>query len=468
MSRLTLVLAYAAVQVLLGLWISRRLRGTKDFFVAGRNLGPGLLFSTLLAANIGAGSTVGAAGIAYENGISAAWWVGSAALGSFVLAFFIGPRIRRVAATHDLRTVGDFLEWRFDRRVRGSISALLWVGTLAILAGQLLGIAFLLDAMVGLPRAAGCALGGAVVTAYFTAGGLKSSAVVNVVQMIVKMVGFAVALPMALATVGGLSGLRAAVPQPELWNPWQNGSAGWMYLAMLTPSFIVSPGILQKVYAARDDGAVRTGVGLNALVLLIYAPVPAILGLVALANHPGLAHRDLALPTLLMHDVPAWVGSLGLAALFSAEVSAADAILFMLSTSLSKDLYLRFVNPAADDAQVLRVARYAALAGGVAGTALAIVSKTIVDALAIFYTLLAVSLFVPLMAGLYDRRASSLSALSAAAAGVVLVVLVQLSSGQDRVWGMTPAMFGLIGAGIAFAVVRVMPAANKKKGRGPI
>ena len=87
MSRLTLVLAYAAAQVLLGLWISRRLRGTKDFFVAGRNLGPGLLFSTLLAANIGAGSTVGAAGIAYENGISAAWWVGSAALGSFVLAF---------------------------------------------------------------------------------------------------------------------------------------------------------------------------------------------------------------------------------------------------------------------------------------------------------------------------------------------------------------------------------------------
>jgi hypothetical protein len=33
---------------------------------------------------------------------------------------------------------------------------------------------------------------------------------------------------------------------------------------------------------------------------------------------------------------------------------------------------------------------------------------------------------------------------------------------------MTPAMFGLIGAGIAFAVVRVMPVANKKKGRGSI
>ena len=136
----------------------------------------------------------------------------------------------------------------------------------------------------------------------------------------------------------------------------------------------------------------------------------------------------------------------------------------MLSTSLSRDLYLRFVNPAADDGQVLRVARYAALAGGVAGTALAIVSKTIVDALGIFYTLLAVSLFVPLMAGLYDRRASSVSALAAAAAGVVLVALVQLSKGAAGLFGMTPAMVGLVGAAIAFAIVRTK---KQEAGRSP-
>ena len=464
MSRLTLLLVYAAGQIALGLWISRRLKGTHDFFVAGRGLGTGLLFSTLLAANIGAGSTVGAAGIAYQYGISAAWWVGSAALGSFILAFFIGPRVRRIAAQHDLRTVGDFLEWRFDRRVRASMAALLWVGTLAILAGQFLGIAFLLEAVVGLPRVAGCAIGGLVVTAYFTAGGLKAAAVVNVVQLVVKMVGFAVALPLALAAIGGISGLKTALPQPELWNPWQNGPAGWMYLAMLTPAFIVSPGILQKVYGARNDAAVRGGVGLNALGLLMFAPVPAILGMIALANHPGLPNRDLALPTLLMHDVPVWVGSLGLAALFSAEVSAADALLFMLATSLSQDLYRRFVNPAATDAQVLKVARLAAVAGGAAAIGLAVVSKTVIDALTIFYTLLGVSLFVPMMAGLFDRRATATSALVSAAAGVLLVIAVQFSTGGKGFGGITPAMAGIVGAAIAFAVVRLTPAGRQDAG----
>ena len=46
---------------------------------------------------------------------------------------------------------------------------------------------------------------------------------------------------------------------------------------------------------------------------------------------------------VLMHGVPPLVGALGLAAVFSAEISAADAVLFMLTTSLSQDLYKRFV-----------------------------------------------------------------------------------------------------------------------------
>jgi SSS family solute:Na+ symporter len=97
-----------------GLWIGRRVHVASDFFVAGRQLGPGLIFSTMLAANIGAGSTVGATGIGYSHGVSAWWWVGSAALGSVVLAFRVGPSLRRVAAAHNLKTLGDYLEygWR--------------------------------------------------------------------------------------------------------------------------------------------------------------------------------------------------------------------------------------------------------------------------------------------------------------------------------------------------------------------
>ena len=121
-----------------------------------------------------------------------------------------------------------------------------------------------------------------------------------------------------------------------------------------------------------------------------------------------------------MHDLPFWVGALGLAAVFSAEISAADAVLFMLATSLSQDLYKRFVNPAASrSAGAERRAAGRRSPAASLGVVVAIVSQTVIDALSIFYTLLGVSLFVPVVAGLYMRRARARDALAAIAGGVV-------------------------------------------------
>lgn len=455
MAYLIVILLYSAGQIALGLWISRRVKGSSDFFVAGRRLGPGLLFATFLAANIGGGSTIGATGLGYRDGLAAWWWVGSAGLGSIVLAFWIGPRIWRIAADHDLRTLGDFLEWRYDSRVRAIVASLLWVGTIAILAGQLIGIAWILSVVIGTPKIVGCAIGAIVVTVYFGAGGLLSSAVVNVVQLTVKVLGFVIALPIVLGAVGGGAALRAGIPDPAMWNPWQHGASGWVYLAMLGPNFMVAPGLLQKAYGARDADAVRVGVGLNGLGLLVYALMPTLIGMSARVLHPGLDNRELALPMIFMHDVPFWVGALGLAAVFSAEVSAADAVLFTLATSLSQDLYKRYIVPAASDRQVLAVARLASVAGSTLAVVVAFVSKTVIDALSIFYTMIAVSLFVPVIAGLFFRRPRPSDALAAVGGGVLVVAVLQFGRGGEPIGIVTPAMFGLVAAAVAFAVASV-------------
>jgi solute:Na+ symporter, SSS family len=462
-SYLLIIVVYSAAQIVIGLWIARRVRGSGDFFVAGRRLGPGLMFATFLAANIGGGSTIGATGLGYRDGLAAWWWVGAAGIGSIALALWVGPRIREIAAAHDLRTAGDFLEWRYDRRVRAAIAALLWVGTIAILAGQLIGIAWILNVVIGLPKLAGCAIGAIVVTTYFGAGGFLSSAFVNVVQLTVKVLGFAIALPLVLAAAGGIGALHAAIPDPAMWNPWQHGESGWIYVAMLTPNFVVSPGLIQKVYGARDDRTVRIGVGLNAAALLVYALMPTLLGMAAQVLHPGLPNRELALPTIFMHDVPFWVGALGLAAVFSAEVSAADAVLFMLATSLSQDLYKRFVNPRATDRQVLVVARAASVAGGALAVVVAFLSKTIIDALSIFYTVIAVSLFVPIVAGLYLRRPRAADALAAIAGGVLAVAVAQVWNGGHPIGMFTPAMIGLAAAAAAFAVAGLFGSKMSKR-----
>ena len=448
-----LILAYCVLQVALGLWLGRKVRSSGDFFVAGRSLSPGLLFATLVAANVGAGSTVGAAGLGYTNGISAWWWVGSAGVGSLIMAFTVGPRIWKIASDHGLKTSGDFLEWRFSRNLRGAVSSLLWVGTISILSGQLIALAWVLNVVAGLDKTTGVIIGGVVATIYFSAGGLLSSVWINFLQLGVMIVGFFAAIPLSMSKAGGFAGLQAATADPAgFWNFFSNGSSGIHYLALLAPAFVISPGLIQKVYGARDANTVRKAVAWNAAALFIFAFVPPLIGLIARALHPGLSAPELAMPTIFMEDLPAWFGALGLAAVVSAEISTADAVLFMLSTSLSQDLYKGFVNRTATDTQVLRVARGAAIGGGVLGILVALKASTVIGALGIFYSLLSVSLFVPAILGLYVARADTRNAYAAIVFGVSTLLFVHLSTDGKGYGIWTPSLLGLLASASAGAL----------------
>lgn len=462
---LALLIVYCVAVVGLGLWTSRLIRTSGDFFVASRALGPGLIFASMLAANIGSGATVGVAGLAYRDGISAWWWSGSAGLASLVLAWWVGPRIWTIAKRHGFFTTGDFLEFRYGPAVRGVISALILLGTLAILAGQLIAGAAILNIVTGAPRWLGSLIGGAIMTTYFAAGGLLGTAVVNAMQLVVMLAGFIVALPFVLDTVGGLDQLFSALPPHFSDMAFSAGpGSGWTLLFLTGPAFIVSPGLIQKSYGAASESALRTGVALNAVALMLFAFLPVLLGMVARVSLPGIADPNLVLPTLLRELLPAWLGALALAAVFSTEVDTCDAILFMISTSASKDLYKRYFRPAASDAELLRVARIAAVAGGTLGVLLSIYLTTVIGALTIFYSLLGVSLFVPVIGGLCTKRAGSAAAMAAIGTGVGALLTVRFGLVDDYPW-LDPTLTGLVAAAAAFGAATVLSAFSAESHR---
>ena len=463
------LLAYSAVLIGVGWLASRKVQSAGDFLVAGRRFGPGVIFATFLAANIGAGSTVGAAGLGYRFGLAAWWWVGSAGIGCLILASTIGPRLWRRAKSLGLQTLGDYLDVRYHKSVKAVIAVLLWFGTLAILAGQLMAISWVLAVVIGLPKWQGCFAGGAVAIAYCAVGGLASSAIVNIVELSVTMTGLGLSAIFAMRSVGGWSGLAGALaaraaPQAALHGNKLLSITGagprqiLAYVAILVPSFIVSPGLVQKLYGARDAKAVRVGVGLNAVAQLAFAFVPALFGLVALARFPGLANPELALPTVLVRGVPAWLGLWALAAVFSAELSATDAILFMLSTSLAVDLYRTFIRPNVTSKRLLRVSRWTTVLAGCAGIALAIMLPSVISAVTIFYSLLAVALFVPVVLGLYWPRMGTLGALASIFAAIAADLAAYFSTAGRGVGFLSPPAIGILtGFAVALLVTTIAP-----------
>jgi SSS family solute:Na+ symporter len=302
-------------------------------------------------------------------------------------------------------------------------------------------------------------LGGVIAIAYFTAGGLLSSAWVNLVQVAVKTVGFSIAVPWALSGVGGWPAISAAVVQnPSLHSASYLSMTGLglegilRYAVILIPSFIISPGLIQKLYGARDESTVRRGVGAQGVVLLLYSFMPVTLGMVAMVRFPHLDNPGLALPKLLAEGLPPWLGELMLAAIFSAEVSTADAVLFMLTTSVSRDFVQTALRRDLSDAGLLRITRATAVMAGAVGVVLALWLRSILAALEIFYSLLAVSLLVPLLAGLYSSRPKAGAALAAMGSAVPLTVAIHLLTRGQGLGALTPAALGILFSALVFSL----------------
>ena len=433
---LIFIFLYAIILVMLGVIIGRRAKSASDFFVAGRNFNSGLLFTTLIAANLGAGSTVGVTALAYQHGLSAWWWIGSAGIGSLILAFIVGPKIWRIARENNYYTLSDYLDKRYSKAFSGIISFMMAIGTLALFSGQLLGIAWILEVVANVPKFEGVIIGAVVTTLYFAAGGLLSSAFVNIIEVAVILAGFVIALPFVWNFAGGLEGIKANVTSETYFDFYGMGSTAIIgYIVMLVPSFFISPGLIGKVFAAKNERAIKIGTALNGLVQLIFAVIPVIIGMAAYACFPGLSRADLALPTAMKNMMPFYAASLALAGIFAAEVSTADTVLYMLAGSIINDIYKRFFNPDIADKKLLLLSRLTSLICGIIGVILALRLESIISALTIFYSLMSVSLAAPLVFGLFTKRASNFGAILSALGGIILTLFITFYESPARyVW----------------------------------
>ena len=420
---LVFIFLYAILLILIGAFIGRRAKSASDFFVAGRKLNSGLLFTTLIAANLGAGSTVGVTALAYKYGLSAWWWIGSAGIGSLILAFIVGPKIWRIARKENFYTLSDYLDKRYSKIFSGIIALMMSIGTLALFAGQLLGIAWILEVVAEIPKSQGVIIGAFVTTLYFAAGGLLSSAFVNILEVAVILAGFIIALPFVLNFSGGLAGIEQKISNSSYFDFYGMGKTEIIgYIVMLVPSFFISPGLLGKIFAAKNERAIKIGTSLNGLVQLIFAVIPVLIGMAAFAEFPELTRADLALPAAMKNMMPFAAACVALAAIFAAEISTADTVLYMLAGSITNDLYKRFIKPDISDKKLLFYSRLVSILCGVLGVILALKLESIISALTIFYSLMSVSLSAPLLFGLFTERANNFGAIISALSGVALTL----------------------------------------------
>lgn len=345
-----------------------------EYFLSSRSLKwPSIAISTI-STNIHAGHFLGMMGSAYLYGLAQAGLEINAIFGILVATFFFVPLYLKLKVT----TISQFFEGKFGPRVAVAYSGLsmLLFSTL-YLGSTLYWGAYAVDALFGenlvfistdaMTRICVLLAALGIFSAVYTwLGGLTAVVRTDIVQFVLLLVGGCILLYLAIDKLGGIDQLWKKTPQlmhlhlpadhPKL--PW---TAVFSMLLLNLNYWGCNQVILQRALAAKDlknaqIGLLVGGVLKYFMAAIIIIPGIALAGL--LIDNP-LADPDKSFVTLVNMLLPQGLRGIILVGLFASLMSSVDSMFNSLSTLWSIDIYKRYINPKATDAQVINKGKMA-------------------------------------------------------------------------------------------------------------
>jgi SSS family solute:Na+ symporter len=219
------------------------------------------------------------------------------------------------------------------------------------------------------------------------------------------------------------------------------------FFLLFALGIVIGQDVWQRIFTARDAKVARRGTILAGIYCMAYAGATALIGMIAAVAFPGIEDEQMTFATVVVDLLPPGVSGVVLAGTLSALMSTASGTLLASSTLLSHDIYRRFVARDVPEREFLRVTRRVTGALGVVILATALLIQDVLVALDIAYTLLTGSLFVPVLAGFFWKRATARGTLVSVSASALVSAVAMAVFGP----GSTPPI--LLGMGTSFATL---------------
>ncbi|WP_405567255.1 sodium:solute symporter [Streptomyces phaeochromogenes] len=452
----TVIVVYLVGMLAVGWWGMRRAKSKSEFLVAGRRLGPTMYSGTMAAIVLGGASTIGGVGLGYQYGLSGAWMVFSIGLGLLALSVFFSARIARLK----VYTVSEMLDLRYGGRAGVISGVVMWAYTLMLAVTSTIAYATIFDVLFDMNRTVAIILGGSIVVAYSTLGGMWSITLTDMVQFVVKTIGvLLLLLPIAVVKAGGFSEMKAQLPT-EYFDPLGiGGETIFTYVLIYTFGMLIGQDIWQRVFTAGSDRTAKWGGTVAGTYCLVYALAGAVIGTAAKVLYPKLDSADDAFATIVKDELPMGVRGLVLAAALAAVMSTSSGALIACATVANNDIWSRLRGAVTTDSDAtasdeerdeVRGNRAFILIMGVAVICTAIALNNVVEALTVAYNLLVGGLLVPILGGLLWKRGTAQGALAAVAVGGLAVIGLMASYG---ILANEPIYYGLLSSLAVYVIV---------------
>ena len=395
-----------------GIWAARWVNGPDDFFMGGRRFKKKFMLFFAFGAGTHSDQAVSVPSKTYTSGLSGIWlqWIWLFATPFYWL---IAPVFRRMRAL----TTGDYFELRYSRSVAGLFAGVAVLQPVVSLATMLKGSGAMITAVSGgaIPELAAITTIIVLFTLYGIAGGLTAAIITDFVQGILIVVLSFLILPFALQAVGGLSGLRATIADPQMFALVSASDITVFYVAVVAINGLIEnstqPHSMAVSAAGETEMDGRVGFTYGNMLKRFCTVAWTLTGLCAIALYPGITSAVEIDQTygLMARDLLPLVapGLLGIfvASMLAAVMSSCDAWMVSVSALFTENLYRPFIAPARSGAHYVRIGRVAAALLVVLSIAYAISLDSVISGLETFWKVQAM-MGIPFWVGIFWRRAT--------------------------------------------------------------
>ena len=457
----TIVVAYLAGTLVLGYFLSKRVRTAQHYYLGQRTTPWWVIGVSVVATYFGAITFLGGPAWSYKDGFAVIF----IHINYPIVIFIVNALFLPFFYNTGVASIFDYLERRFGLASRTLMSAVFLFGNIAYSGIMLYTTALVLQLITGMDVVNAILIIAVVAVTYTMLGGISAVIWTDLIQSAILFIGAAIVAVMLIADLpGGFLGSLQDLKEIGRANPFEYTfdpsvvATIWTGVIAMSVYHVVVYGVnqmmIQRTLAAKTLGDAKKAYAFMGYAAFLVYVVFFLIGILLYSYYGG---KDFDNDNRIVLDFVATIGLPGLmgvitAAIVAAAMSSLDSSLNSMATVTTLDFYEKFFTKGRSPQHYLRASRWFTLMWGVLTVVPAIIvaqraDTSVLEILSKVGVFLVGSKLAMFGLGFYSKHTTQRGVLAGVAAGFVALWYVETF--MDVAWPWYAVLGGVVSIGVS-------------------
>lgn len=500
---LVAMVIYMAAVILIGvLYAKRANKGSEEYFLGGRSLGPWVTAMSAEASDMSGWLLMGLPGVAYWRGLAdAAWTAIGLAVGTYLNWLIVSKRLRRYSArANNSITLPEFFSNRFrekNKHIMFLAAAFILIFFTVYAASCFVTCGKLFSTLFGASYQLMLIVGAAFVLLYTILGGFLAESVSDFMQSIIMIIALSVIVIIGTVQAGGLGevvenareipgffeffGLATPVVDAngqqavsEAGKPLFGAASDYGFLSICSMlawglGYFGMPQVLLRFMAIRKEDELKRSRRIAMVWVVISLAVAVFIGIVGRQLFPNTHLTKSAAENIFITMseayLPPILAGFVMAGILAATISSSDSYLLIAASAFSKNMFQGIFNKTATDKQVMKISRITLLVLTLIGILIALDEDSVIFEIVSFAWAGFGATFGPAMLfSLFWKRINKPGAIAGMVGGAAMVFFWKLVlSGLGGVFAIYELLPAFIFSSVCIVVVSLLTKAPSQE-----